>query len=110
MQGLDTEESKAEKKNPAEIKSALIKLGKEETKTTNDANKQNKGNNLKGGKKLGALKFLGGMDDQENGQAETEHKFQIDYNIDSIKQKYLYPFNESKQKSIFIDELYSYCL
>lgn len=112
MSGLDTEESKAEKKNTTEVKSALTKSGKEEPKSSIDANKQNKGINQKGGKKLGALKFMSGIDDQDNAQAETEHKFQLDYNIDSIKQKYLYPFNESKQRSIFFppNSLFAYFL
>ena len=40
------------------------------------------------------------MDEKNNAQPEIENKFQLDFNIDSIKLKYLYPFNENKMKSM----------
>jgi len=103
IQGLETEESKNEKKNTNEItKSALSKIGKEEPKPANDANKNAKNPVIIGKRGTNTTnKYLNGLDEKNAAPPEAENKFQLDFNIDAIKLKYLYPFNENKLKKIY---------
>jgi hypothetical protein len=78
----------------------LSKTGKEEPKPATEPNKPVKNTVIIGKKtSLATNKYLGGLDEKNNAPPEIENKFQLDFNIDSIKLKYLYPFNENKMKS-----------
>lgn len=97
MQNAEAEEIKPEKKpSTLEAKLTEIHSGKEEVKVNNEENKKESSPK---NKKFAVSKFSNVLEEQENASKEEEPKFKLDFSIEAIKTKYLYPFNQSKQKS-----------
>lgn len=92
--------AKAAQKASNDLKQLETKLSKEEAKGNSDMNKQGKNANSDGKNKGQKVTFQDGKDQLDGLQPEEEAKFKLDYDIGSIKTKYLYPFNQSKQRSI----------
>ena len=99
MQNAEAEEIKPEKKTSTlEAKLTEIHSGKEEVKV-NEENKAGKESSPKNKKFTSVSKFSNVLEEQENASKEEEPKFKLDFSIEAIKTKYLYPFNQSKQRS-----------
>ena len=99
-QNVELDDTKSDKKSPLGLKEQDNKA-KEEAKALKDSNKPGK-SSLLDGKVIpkGALKSMKDALGQEEVEIEDKSKFPLDFNIDSIKSRYLYPFNATKQKSI----------
>jgi hypothetical protein len=43
---------------------------------------------------------LKASEEEEKEKEEKKYRFQLDFSMDAIKKKYLFPFNQDKTKSI----------
>lgn len=108
LQNAEAEEVKPAEKKTSTLEAKLTEIhsGKEEVRV-HEEHKAGKESSPKNKKANTISKFSNALEEPETASKEEEPKFKLDFSIEAIKTKYLYPFNQSKQRSRVYSNLWA---